>query len=115
MKSEKICEIICGNDVCPHLIRCSCNKLYYSELVIQHYETVIIPARIAEEQQRVIKLLDEVHDLLDAHNSLYATENKYCLYCHSKSYDSANGIVHTSGCIITKLRQQLKSKYGVKK
>jgi hypothetical protein len=68
-----------------------------------------------EVKKELIVLLDEAHDLLDAHNSLYATDQEYCSYCHAKTYNSMQGIIHYDNCIIKRIRQHLEKSNKIPK
>jgi len=50
----------------------------------------------------------KAEELLDACNGEWGYENALCLFCHSTTYDTKQGLVHSDVCPITQLRKTIK-------
>ena len=59
------------------------------------------------EEKESIKLLKECEDVLDYHNSQFASREHYCLLCLSNTYNGGKGIIHRPNCLIVRLRRML--------
>jgi len=54
------------------------------------------------------RLLEEAERILDDLNAEFGDRTKLCICCGSNSWDSYEGIIHTTDCLITKLREQIR-------